>query len=129
MSDTPTTEAVSRGVSMSRAALLGVALATGLLAIPAAAQPSRAPINPSAERGRQVAERVCASCHAITDKGDSPSAMAPPFRALRMRYNPISMERHIGDLATSGYYGMPRQQVSPAETADIAAYIETLRVP
>lgn len=129
MSDAFTPEALTRRMPMSRTAFLGAALVVGLLAGQAAAQPFRAPINPSAERGRQVAERVCASCHAITDKGDSPSAMAPPFRALRMRYNPISMERHIGDLATSGYYGMPRQQVSPAETADIAAYIETLRVP
>lgn len=120
-------ETVTRRSAMDRPTLLSAALAAVFLAVPAAAQPSRAPINPSAERGRQVAERVCAGCHAITETGTSPSAMAPPFRALRMRYNPISMERHIGDLAASGYFGMPRQLISPAESADIAAYIETLR--
>ena len=102
-------------------------LALALLCQPVAAQDrTRMTVNPSAERGRQVAERVCAACHAITAQDDSPLAMAPPFKTLRMRYNPISMERHIGALASAGYYGMPPQRLSPGEAEEVAAYIDTV---
>jgi mono/diheme cytochrome c family protein len=81
----------------------------------------------SAERGKQVAERICSSCHAVGPAGDSPSAFAPPFRNLRMRYNPISLQKHIGDIGRNGSYAMPPQPLSGADADDLAAYIEWLR--
>lgn len=115
----------------ARLATAAIIAAIGLLpAAQAQAQgASSARLSPGAERGRQVAERLCAACHAIGPADKGPSAMAPPFRALRMRYNPISLERHIASLAATGYFGMPPQSVSEAEARDVADYIETLREP
>jgi cytochrome c len=39
----------------------------------------------SVAAGRQVAQRNCATCHAIAD-GESPLADAPPFARLSQRY-------------------------------------------
>lgn len=79
-------------------------------------------------RGGQIALSRCASCHAVGQDGESPSPVAPPFRTLRLRYNPIRMERHVQDLVRSGYSDMPPQGgLSEADSQAIAAYIESLR--
>jgi mono/diheme cytochrome c family protein len=80
-----------------------------------------------AERGQRVAERDCAGCHATGPSGDSPSAFAPPFRNLRLRYNPISLQRHVSDVVKNGVYSMPPQLLSTSDAEDIADYIEWLR--
>ncbi len=41
--------------------------------------------SPSAAAGRLVAQRNCSSCHAIAE-GPSPTADAPPFARLHLRY-------------------------------------------
>src|SRR3546814_16892971 len=37
-------------------------------------------------RGRDLAERRCASCHAIGETNASPNRLAPPFRSLYRLY-------------------------------------------
>ncbi|MBS0360316.1 MAG: c-type cytochrome, partial [Proteobacteria bacterium] len=55
-----------------------------------------------ADRGGELAARDCAACHATGLTGASPDSDAPPFRAMRMRFNPISLERRLERLPRSG---------------------------
>ena len=113
------------------AALLACMLAAGCASggpppEPAASVPAAA-IPAAREQGARLAAQICAACHAVGPSGDSTSPMAPPFRNLRLRYNPISLERHIADIAKSGVYAMPAQPLTPSDAEAIAAYIEWLR--
>ena len=49
-----------------------VSLFVLVLAMPAAA----------AESGQEIAERLCAGCHAVSAEGASPKPQAPPFRTF-----------------------------------------------
>ncbi|MBS0332915.1 MAG: cytochrome c [Proteobacteria bacterium] len=80
----------------------------------------------AADRGGQLADRACAACHATGLKGPSPNGDAPPFRALRLRYNSIALERRLEQLPQSGHPPMPLPPLSQDDAADLAAYIQTL---
>lgn len=84
-------------------------------------------VAPREARGAEVAAKLCAGCHAVGPAGGSPSAFAPPFRNLRLRYNPISLERHLAEIARAGVYDMPPQGLSASDAEAVAAYIEQLR--
>lgn len=97
-------------------------------AMAAAATPTWAqrPVDLGVARGAHVAERDCASCHAVGPSGASPAAEAPTFRALRLRYNPISLEQRLGRLPSSGHPAMPPRSLAGTDVADLVAYIQTL---
>lgn len=81
----------------------------------------------SAARGRAIALVGCASCHAVDPAGDSPLAVAPPFRDIVGR-------RSSDDLATAFEQGlvtthpaMPPYVFGANEIHDLTAYLNTLR--
>lgn len=80
----------------------------------------------AADRGAQVAARSCAACHAVGPAGASSDGNAPPFRALRMQFNSISLERRLERLPQSGHPRMPPQPLSHDDASDLVAYIQTL---
>jgi len=80
----------------------------------------------SVTRGAHVAVRDCASCHAVGPAGDSPAADAPTFRALRLRFNPISLEQRLSALPARGHPVMPPRALSASDVPDLVAYIQTL---
>jgi mono/diheme cytochrome c family protein len=117
---------------LRRLAALSGLLSVATVAISACSTVAPAPatgsvVNLAAERGHRIAQIRCAGCHAIESTGASPSIMAPPFRNLRLRYNPISMERHLAELTRTGYADMAPQPIGDDEALAIAAYIEALR--
>jgi tetratricopeptide (TPR) repeat protein len=77
-------------------------------------------------RGRLLAERNCAWCHAIGRSGDSPNPRAPRWRDL-YKHHPIQALR---DPLTRGiarpHDEMPKFQLSDEETDTIVAYINSL---
>ena len=105
---------------MSRAAIAAAALALGGCAL---LDPARGPPTP-AERGHAVAQRACAACHAIEPGGVSPRPPAPAFGGSEMRHT-AGIENRVADLTRLGHYGMPPVKLTPAEVADLVAYIET----
>lgn len=110
--------------------LLPLAIALASCAAVATAPQGRAPNNgrsAAVERGQEIAETYCSACHSVGPAGASPSAFAPPFRNIRLRYNPISLERHLADVVKNGAYSMPPQMLSDAAAEDVAAYLEWLR--
>lgn len=109
-------------------ALAALALATVTLGACATTEPTAAtsPDDPAAERGRWVAARVCGGCHAVGLYGASPNLASPPLRDLCSRYNVLSLEDRLADIARGGHYEMPPVELSRDEIADLAAYMETL---
>ncbi|MEJ2435421.1 MAG: c-type cytochrome, partial [Pseudolabrys sp.] len=76
-----------------------------------------------AAKGKRLAERHCAGCHAITPYGRSVVADSPPFEAIARKYH--------GDTSAIAYAIVgphPKMNFAPPPeaAADIAAYIETL---
>ena len=81
----------------------------------------------AASRGRAMAIIGCASCHAIDARGDSPLAVAPPFRDIVLR-------RGLDDLTVAFEQGlvtthpaMPPYVFRASEIHDLTAYLDTLR--
>jgi hypothetical protein len=63
----------------------------------------------------------------VGQDNESPSRVAPPFRALRLRYNPIRIQRHVDDLVRSSCSDIPPRKGGVSEADAITAYIECLR--
>ena len=93
----------------------------------AAASPAvaAATADPAVERGRDVAQRHCAECHALGsghgDHGDGPS-----FAVLRLRYNELSLSRRIKAVSRGEHGGMRPILISDTDRRDLIRYIESL---
>ena len=106
-------------------AALTIALAAGAASTWAFA-PRPAPVEPAVERGAQLSQGRCASCHAIALEARSPSHDAPQFRVLGRLYSRKDLARKLNDIAATGHFEMPPVSMREDEMSDIAAYIETL---
>lgn len=82
---------------------------------------------PAAQRGFVFAKTHCAECHAIGPYGDSPLAIAPPFRTLHERYALEELEEAFAEGIVTGHPTMPQFQLDPAHTNDLIAYLKTLQ--
>jgi mono/diheme cytochrome c family protein len=82
--------------------------------------------DPALERGAWVAQRDCAQCHAVGLEGRSPNSNAPTFREIRLRFNPISLERRLHPMPVQGHDAMPPRSLSVADVPDLVAYIQSL---
>lgn len=77
-----------------------------------------------AAKGKRLAQRHCAFCHAITSPAPDVVAASPPFEVIGRKY---------GFAVTAIAYAIagphPKMNFSPsaAEAADIAAFIATLK--
>lgn len=94
------------------------------LAVPALAQVDRQEIS----AGRALAEKNCASCHAIGQTGASKRKGAPPFRVLNRRYDVDNLQEAFVEGIAVGHRGtdMPEFEFSPERTDAIIAYIKSL---
>ena len=109
------------------------ASAIGLLLLTAGCTTTSAP--PTAARqatlqatqGRDVAAFRCAACHSIDGAAASPRANAPPFPALSVRFNGISWERAMKQIAEGGHDEMPPVRLDDKDIRDVRAFIESLR--
>ena len=82
---------------------------------------------PAVERGRELAMRRCAECHAVRRGSDSPDGDAPPFSTLRLRFNELSLERRLAGIPWGEHAGMPPIGLTSGDRSDLAAYIESLK--
>ncbi len=83
--------------------------------------------SPAAQRGFVFAKTNCAMCHAIGKYGDSPLAIAPPFRTLHERYAIEELEEALAEGIVTGHPTMPQFQLDPAEVNNFIAYLKTLQ--
>ena len=77
-------------------------------------------------RGLHIAQRACATCHAI-EAGDATSRArrAAPFASLEMRHT-VGLEGRLAVLTSKGHYSMAPVALTIGELADLRAYIESL---
>lgn len=107
-------QAMQRAVSLVGAAFLAAATAA-----PAAAETG------DAARGRTLAERFCAKCHATAPGRTGPEPAVPSF--MRMAADPEQTRASLRQFITLPHYEMEPQTLTSAEINDVIAYILSLR--
>lgn len=80
----------------------------------------------SVQRGREIVEKDCAGCHAIGVTGDSPLAMAPPFRTLHQRYPVESLAEALAEGIVTGHAEMPQFAFESPQIEDLIHYLKSL---
>lgn len=111
-------------------ALVALALLTGACAAPRAEPVAAAQDMSDAQAfvndGRDIAEAQCSSCHAIGPYGDSPNAVAPPFRTVLSRYHADVLEQELieGIRVT---HPMPAFQMNPLGVDALIAYLRSIQ--
>lgn len=81
----------------------------------------------AASRGRAIASMGCASCHAIDPAGDSPLAIAPPFREIVRRRGSDDLAAAFEQGLVTTHPAMPLYVFRANEIHDLTAYLNTLR--
>lgn len=98
----------------------GVGALLALPSVPAVAQPA------SAERGRELSQRLCVTCHAIEARPTGPVRVdVPTFAAIAARPD-ITAEKIAGAIIIP-HPAMPGVQLTVPEIRDIIAYIVSLK--
>jgi len=82
--------------------------------------------NPVADRGHRLVQETCSMCHAVERFGDSPLALAPPFRTLHERYDVEALEEALVEGIITGHPSMPEFSFEPIDAQAIIAYLRTL---
>ena len=77
-------------------------------------------------RGRELAELLCARCHAIGPTGDSTNPQSPPFRTLEAKLTLEGVEDQIAEGLSLGHEPMPPWQFSSQQIVDLVSYIASL---
>jgi mono/diheme cytochrome c family protein len=78
-----------------------------------------------AKQGEQLARRWCASCHVVRPNQTSAVMEAPPFESVARR--PDFDEEKLASFLLNPHPKMPDMGLSRDATADLAAYIATLK--
>ena len=83
----------------------------------------------SADPGRDIAERLCAHCHAIAGPGPSPIAAAPAFSGIGRRINIDHLAEALaeGILTGHGPVEMPEIVLDAAEIDALLAYLHSIQ--
>jgi mono/diheme cytochrome c family protein len=76
--------------------------------------------------GRQIAERLCAQCHAIGVDGKSAHPDAPPFREIAAKGNVENLEEALGEGIVVGHPDMPQFEFKPQDVGALIAYLKSL---
>lgn len=103
-------------------AALQVAAALGLAA-PVAYGETKAAV----ARGQEIAERLCAGCHAIDGRQGSrvQGTDVPSFRALANR--PFRTPERLQAIIMTPRHPMPAIPIELSEIRDVVAYIQSLK--
>ncbi|MCR9219476.1 MAG: cytochrome c [Alphaproteobacteria bacterium] len=101
----------------------GAVVAVALHFAPAA-QAGGDPPDPMA--GEALAAARCAECHAIGRTGESPVAVAPPFRTLQDLWPLANLAEALAEGIVTGHPQMPETRLEPGEIDAFLAYLETL---
>jgi mono/diheme cytochrome c family protein len=80
----------------------------------------------SVARGAALVRLRCVACHAVGPVGDSPLALAPPFRELGRRYPVSSLQESFAEGLVTAHPEMPEFTFEPQQVRDLIAYLESL---
>lgn len=79
-------------------------------------------------QGRQLAEMLCATCHAVGTTGESPERQAPAFRTLAQRYPIEQLEEAMAEGILTGHPMMPNYSFSEGQIDALMAYLKSIQV-
>lgn len=105
------------------------AILRGAVAACLALLPSTLAAQGDVERGRAMADRLCARCHAIAGPGPSPVQQAPLFSQFERKW-PVEYlaEAFAEGIATGhGPVRMPQFVFTPGEIDDLLAYLKSVQ--
>lgn len=77
-------------------------------------------------KGKEMAESLCARCHAVGPQGQSPRPEAPAFRTLKTRYPVDDLAESLAEGIVTGHNDMPEVQMEPEAIRNFIAYLKTL---
>ncbi len=77
--------------------------------------------------GRTVAERNCASCHAIGSMGESPNPRAPLFRTVLSRYDADTLATELIVGIRVAHTPMPQFQFNPVAADSLISYMRSVQ--
>ena len=80
-------------------------------------------------QGRRIAETNCSACHSVGRFGDSPMAIAPPFRTLHTKYPVEDLEESLAEGIMTGHPTMPQFRFDADQIRDFIAYLKSLERP
>lgn len=78
------------------------------------------------EAGRDLAEEMCGSCHAVGADSESANAEAPPFREIAGRYSVWNLQEALAEGIMVGHEDMPQFTLSPDQIDALLSYMDTL---
>jgi mono/diheme cytochrome c family protein len=81
------------------------------------------------QRGRTLAQDLCAQCHAIGKNGNSPHVGAPAFRELDRRLELDSFVSRLREGLASGHADMPMFRFSRTDAQALVAYLRIIQGP
>jgi mono/diheme cytochrome c family protein len=105
-----------------------LAFMLALLGISAAFAEENAPSDLE-RRGLALAERMCAECHAVGDRGRSPHVGAPAFRALDRRQDLDSFMERLREGLTVGHPDMPMFRFTREDARAFVLYLRSIQAP
>ena len=77
--------------------------------------------------GRELADRLCARCHAIRANDRSKLPLAPPFRDIANRYSVWGLQEALAEGIVVGHPQMPEFVLNPDEIYKLLTYMDSLR--
>jgi mono/diheme cytochrome c family protein len=104
--------------------IVGVVALALILYGTACAEPPEV-VEPSADKGQTLAERLCSGCHVVETASKTVPAGIPPLRAIANL--PGQTATRIMNVLIQPHAPMPDMQLSRQEILDITAYLDTLR--
>jgi mono/diheme cytochrome c family protein len=101
-------------------------LAASIIALLAASNSVQAE---DVEAGRDIAERLCAKCHAIGPSSDSSHADAPSFREIASRYDVWNLQEALAEGIVVGHDDMPEFTLTPEQINALLVYMDGMTPP
>ncbi len=83
--------------------------------------------DPALEKGRLLAQSLCARCHAIGTSGDSPFEPAPPFRTMAQKWPIDSLAEAFAEGIVVGHPAMPEFKFEPEQIGALLTYMESVQ--
>jgi cytochrome c len=100
-----------------------------LLLATSASSAEQATSSPLEQKGRAIAERMCARCHAIGRQGKSPHAAAPLFRELGRRVDLDTFVDRLREGLMSDHPDMPTFHFSGEDARAFRLYLRSIQTP
>lgn len=80
-----------------------------------------------AQEGRDLAVRLCATCHAIGSAERSPNAAAPAFRHIEPRVDLDELTKRLHEGIIAGHPEMPVFVLREHEARALVAYLRSIQ--